>query len=251
MHILLTDLLACPRCGPDFGLILLAHEVRDRRVLEGDLGCPNCRERYPVRDGFADLRPPPRSPLSFAAEVGEEGVSGLGKGSTAARQEGGAGPYAAMAAEEVLRMGALLGVTEGPGLLLLKGPAARCGKALADLIGEVEVVAMDPTLHSAREEKGVSRMAGRGRIPFFSRSFRGVLLSGNVGETELEEACRVVAPRSRIVVLEARSPMVARVRELGLSVLLDQDGVLAASREGPAAEPLIPLRGPHGPPTLR
>ena len=55
MHLALTDRMICPRCGPGFGLILLAHEVRDRRILEGDLGCPNCRDQYPVRKGFADL----------------------------------------------------------------------------------------------------------------------------------------------------------------------------------------------------
>ena len=60
MNIGLVDHLVCPRCGPPFGLVLLAHEVRDRRVSEGEFGCPNCRDRFPVEGGFADLRPPPR-----------------------------------------------------------------------------------------------------------------------------------------------------------------------------------------------
>ncbi len=30
MHLLLTDRLTCPRCGPDHGLILLAREIVDR-----------------------------------------------------------------------------------------------------------------------------------------------------------------------------------------------------------------------------
>ena len=264
MHILLTDRLACPRCGPEFGLVLLAHEVRDRRVLEGDLGCPNCREAYPVREGFADLRPPPRTPLGSrqvageGAEVAGEGrVAGLGRrtaslgeGAATADEEGGTGHAADPAAEEVLRLGALLGVTEGPGMLLLKGPAARHGKALAELIGQVEVVVMNPALHEAKEEEGVSRVLGRGRIPFYSGSFRGVVLSGDVGEMDVEEGCRVVAPLSRLVILGAGPEMTARVRALGLSVLLEQDGILAAAREGPSTSPLIPLRGSQGSPTL-
>ena len=43
MHILLTDTLTCPRCGPDFGLILLAERIEGRRVMDGHLGCANCR----------------------------------------------------------------------------------------------------------------------------------------------------------------------------------------------------------------
>ena len=58
MHIVLTDVLTCPRCGPSFPLILLANRVENRRVLDGVLGCANCREKYPVQDGLGKLRVP-------------------------------------------------------------------------------------------------------------------------------------------------------------------------------------------------
>jgi hypothetical protein len=199
-----------------------------------------------VRGGFADLRPPPRTPLSPSPEgedagEGDEGKPGRGEGVV----EGGG-------ADEALRLGALLGVTEGPGMILLKGPAARFGKALAGLVEHVEVVAMAPELGGVPEEEGVSRLTGRGRIPFYSGSFRGVVLSGEAGVGEVEEGCRVLGPLSRLVILGGGPEAVARVRSLGLTVLLDQDGVLVARREGVAApSPLIPLRGPKGPPTLR
>jgi uncharacterized protein YbaR (Trm112 family) len=256
MHILLTDRLACPRCGPEFGLILLAHHVRDRRVLEGDLGCPNCRETYPVREGFADLRPPPRPPLPPPADEGdadEDGAGKLARGKGVAGEPSGGEDSAADSGrgDEVLRLGALLGVTEGPGMILLKGPVARHGKALADLIEHVEVVVMAPDLGGAREEEGVSRLVGRGRIPFFSDSFRGVALSGKTEIADVEEACRVLAPLSRLVIMGGGPETAARVRSLGLSVLLEQDHILAARKEGAAApSPLIPLRGPRGPSTL-
>lgn len=51
MHLLLTDILSCPRCGPEFGLILLADRIEARRVLAGILGCANCRSKYPIREG--------------------------------------------------------------------------------------------------------------------------------------------------------------------------------------------------------
>jgi uncharacterized protein YbaR (Trm112 family) len=250
MHILLTDRLACPRCGPGFGLILLAHYVRDRRVLEGDLGCPNCRETYPVRGGFADLRPPPRTPLPPPAGTVHEGVHRLGTGLAETGNERSGGLAAATEAESALRLGALLGVTEGPGMLFLKGPAAQHGKTLADLIGQVEVVGMDPALRSAEEEEGLSRMVGGAPIPFLSGSFRGVLLSGDAGDLDVDEACRVVAPHCRVVVLGAGPDTAVRFRDLGFSVLLQEDGVLIAAREGEPTSPLIPLRGPPGPPTL-
>ena len=44
MHILLTDALTCPRCGPDFGLIVLAEGVEDRRVP-----CENNRAERELR----------------------------------------------------------------------------------------------------------------------------------------------------------------------------------------------------------
>ncbi len=77
----LVDHLVCPRCGPPFGLVLLAHDVRDRRVRRGEFGCPNCRDRFPVEDGFGDLRPPPRRELpgqpveSAESGPGAEGVA--------------------------------------------------------------------------------------------------------------------------------------------------------------------------------
>lgn len=248
MNILLTDRLACPRCGPGFGLVLLAHEVRDRRVLQGDLGCPNCRDTYPVREGFADLRPPPRShlppPGGGSGDPLPPGEVGHGDAPPAL------GEAPASAPDEAVRLGALLGVTEGPGMLLLKGPAARQGKALAELIGQVEVVAMDAGLRGENETEGVSRVMGRRRIPFFSGSFRGVVLSGELESTDLEEACRVVAPLGRVVVLGAPPDTAGHLQARGMSILLDQDGVLAARRERSASAPLTPLRGLHGLPTL-
>src|SRR5512133_2993550 len=95
MHILLTDLSTCPRCGPEYGLILLVEDIEDRRVVRGSLGCPNCRERYAITDGVGDFR------------LGEEVALG-----------------APVAAEAVVRLVALAGVTSPPGHLLLVGPAA-------------------------------------------------------------------------------------------------------------------------------
>jgi uncharacterized protein YbaR (Trm112 family) len=116
VHILVTDRLVCVRCGPGFGLILLADELEERRVVEGVLGCPNCRERYPVERGFGDLRRSPRAEEDSAEPPGDDDPEGA------------------------LRLAALLGVREGPGLLLLSGSSVRFAERLAAMIENIEVV---------------------------------------------------------------------------------------------------------------
>lgn len=234
MHLLLTDRLTCPRCGPEFGLILLARDVRNRRIIHGDFGCANCRETYPVEDGFGDLRSPPRTPLGDL-------LQGTGEGRSHSPPED---PAPGGKETEALRLAALLGVTEGPGTLLLKGPAATHAGAVAGLVGGVEVVGMDPSLRGRPEEEGVSRMVARPGFPFFSGTLRAVLLSGDVENRDLGEAVRVLAPRGRVVVLDASVRARRRLEREGLRILLDEPGVLVGLREGYGAQPLVTLRGP-------
>ncbi len=222
MHIALIDRIFCPRCGPEFGLILLAREVRDRRVLHGDLGCSQCRETYPVRSGVADLRPPPRGSLPDPVLLGES---------------------AQLDPEEPFRIGALLGVTEGPGTLLLEGPASPHAEALAKLVGGVEVVTIDPTNHGLEGSRGVSRIMASERLPFFTATFRGILLSGGSPDRLLEEAARVLAPRCRLVILGPPSVSQEEVSALGLRVLLREEEALVAEKGRSGSLPLLTLRG--------
>lgn len=211
MHIVLTDLLTCPRCGPEFGLILRGDRVEDRRVLEGLLGCPNCREGYPVRNGFTDLRAPPRRPLPPVLEP----------------------PEPLQDEEEVLKLAALLGVREGPGNLVLVGPAARAAPALAKLLERVEVVTVASDLQGWEEEPGVSRMVAGPTLPFYGRRIRGVLLDGDAGDPYLDDAPRVVGPGGRLVVLHPRRDrerIRARLRDEGLELVLDEPEAVVAAR---------------------
>jgi uncharacterized protein YbaR (Trm112 family) len=238
MHLALTDRLICPRCGPEFGLVLLAHEVRERRVLEGDLGCSQCKQTYPVRGGLGDLQvlgddpEPPPSEESRTPDTDPE----------PSPSEESRPPDTDP--EEVLRLGALLGVTEGPGTLLVQGPAAGMGKALSALIGGVEVVGVHSSLVDADEEEGLSRLLLGPTIPFFPSSFIGVALSGEVGEDWVKEAARVVAPGSRVVVLNGGSETKEQLLSLGMSVLLEEEGTVVARREKGGNPPLVTLRGP-------
>jgi uncharacterized protein YbaR (Trm112 family) len=208
MHIALTDLLTCPRCGPEFGLILLADRLEARRVYEGVLGCMNCRERYPVRGGCADLRP-----LTEAAAVPGTGT-GTGTGT------------------EALQIAALLGIREGPAMALVAGPEARWAAEVAAIVPELEVVALDAGLAEATataELPGVSRVAAVAALPFFDRAFRGAALTGEWA-ARVEEGARVVAPGGRLVLLPAPAGAATRVAAAGLEVVMEQEDVLVATR---------------------
>jgi uncharacterized protein YbaR (Trm112 family) len=202
MHLLLTDRLVCPRCGPPFGLILLAREIRDRRVLQGDLGCAHCHERFPVRGGFVDLRVPPRDELT---------------------PPDGDQPPVRPERSEAVRLGALMGVTQGPGALLLKGPCALHAGLLAEIIGQVEVVAVGPVQAGQPESEGVSRLVAGPGMPFYEGSFRGLVLSGPITDVDVSEAVRVVAPRGRVVILDSPPGARDRLKELGTRLLVEED----------------------------
>lgn len=215
MHLLLTDRLSCPRCGPDFGLILLAERMVDRRVHEGTLGCPNCRDAFPVHGGFADVRAPPRGDLP-------EGRGGDDPGS--ATETG------SEESEEASRIVALLGIREGPGTVVAVGRPVRLAAALAASVGELQVVAVDPDTRAWEDRAGVSRMAASPGLPFFSRMLRGAVVDGTSGRALLFEAARVVAPMSRVVVVDADEEAVGVLEGAGLSILAAESGTVVAAR---------------------
>lgn len=207
MHLLLTDRLACPRCGPAFGLILLADRMEERRVLEGALGCPNCRERYPVRGGAADLRPAPRGPAAVAPASPGEPDAG-----------------------ETMRLAAMLGITEGPAHVLAAGEALHHALALARLVPELEVLVVDPPGIAWDEAPGVTRMHVGATLPLQSRSLRGVVLGGEAVDHLLDEGIRVLGSGGRLVVLGRPEGVGRRLVDAGLGLLLDQAGATVATR---------------------
>ena len=207
MHILVTDRLACPRCGPPFGLVLLAEELRDRRVSEGTLGCSNCRERYPVEAGFGDFRPSPRVPITAPPVTFADDP------------------------EPAMKVAALLGVREGPGLLLVSGDAARHAPRVAAMIEGIEVVAVHPGLREVAGSEGVTRLATGDVLPFLTGSLRGVWIEGEVTETGFREAVRVLGPGARLVAVDPAPGTKERMEDEGLDLLLEAEGTLVGARK--------------------
>lgn len=177
----------------------------DRRVLMGSLGCSNCRERYPIKDGFGDLRPPPREGHDFPGVV--ESVPG-----------------------DAVTLGALLGVTKGPGEVALLGRLATHGHDLAAAIPDLEFVCIDGGLHGVPEEPGVSRIAAGQRLPFPSGVMRGVALVPSDDPPRLGEAVRILARGSRLVALDAPAGTAEELGRLDLELVLDEGGAVVARR---------------------
>lgn len=207
MYILLTDKLTCPRCGPEHGLVLFANRIEDRRVLEGELGCSNCRERYGIRRGFADLRRPPAVPLERPSE-----------------------PPAPGEREAALRLAALLGVADGPGFALIVGPGARLAPAIAEMVDGLEVVAAHAPLAAWDEQAGVSRVAIGDGLPFTRGAMRAVALTGAAADASLEDATRVVSPVGRIVLEPAPEEAEDRLDAVGFTVAASQEETVVARR---------------------
>jgi uncharacterized protein YbaR (Trm112 family) len=201
MHILLTDVLTCPNCGPQYGLILLADVVRERRVYEGVLGCPNCREQYPVRQGGAAL---------------------------------GAAAHISVSPDPVRaeRFAALMGATQG--MVLLIGPASADAAAMAELLPDVEVItsAWGVTDVVAPEEMpGVSRLGfGGATLPLANGKMHAVTLSGTAADVLLEEGVRVVSAVGRLVLEPPPADAAERLRKAGFRVLARDAERLVATR---------------------
>lgn len=211
MHLLLTDHLTCPRCGPDFGLVVLADRIEERRVVRGTLGCANCRARYAIEGGVADLRAGGEPP----ALTGEVGLDD---------------------GERAVRAAALMGVRQANATLLVIEPNGAVAARVAGLVPEVHVVAgvvaVPPHLPAPGEPGILSAVRLAERLPFRDRAFRGVAILGAPPETLLREACRLLAPGARLVLEQARANTAEALRTAGLEVALEQEGVVVAALPG-------------------
>ena len=203
----LTERLICPRCGPGFGLVLRADRVEEGRVLDGFLGCSNCRVLYPVARGVADLRHPPRSRSHARARSVPPPTS----------------PGAS--APEALRLAALIGVARGPALIAVAGDLAGHASEVASLLPDVEVVALAPRFDFG-PPPGATHIVASERLPLRDESLTGIVLAGSWAELLLDDASRCLAPSARIVLLDASEGGKEAFRARDITVLADEAGVL-------------------------
>ena len=76
----------------------------------------------------------------------------------------------------------------------------------------------------------MTRMVASPGLPFFSGMLRGAVVDGALGRALLFDAARVVAPKARVVILEADDEAERMLEEAGLTVLAAEAGTVVAAR---------------------
>jgi uncharacterized protein YbaR (Trm112 family) len=195
MYLVLTDVLTCPRCGPEQGLIVLADRMEGRRILEGALGCPICESKYPIRRGLADMR---TTDLA-APEPGRPG-SGF----------------------EAMRNAALLGIAQGPAIAVMLGVTNEAAAEVAAIVPGLEIVTVTSDAAEGVEQPGVSRLVTNAALPLRGSSVRAALIETGVFEEIARDVVRVLAIGGRLV-FPAGQPRFEELVEDGVLRVLARD----------------------------
>lgn len=202
----LTELLACPACGPEHGLVLLVQEVEGRRVLGGWLGCANCHRDFSIRGGLADLR------LQAEATEVANGDAPLDEDDLA------------------LKIAALSGLTEGPGYLMVAGSLAHVAADVAELLPGVEVIAFRKTPGDSAEKQGVSRVASDVSFPFVPYRLRAVSIAPEDDREMVEAAARLVRAGGRLILFTTSPEAEETAEAAGLMIVASKPGIAVAER---------------------
>jgi len=244
VHLELSELLACPRCGPGQGLVVSVDRIEDRRVREGLLACPGCDARYSIGEGGIDFGAAadggPGAGVADTRDGPASGESGTRSGPEGRGDHTRAGPREVGAPapdpEDAVRVAALLGLQEGGGAILLGAGLGRAAPRVAELAGGVEVLALYGAPDGAAAPR-VTRLLGvrAGALPLRGGRLRGAALLGGSPDG-LAEATRAVRPGGRVAVLRPR-PELDVPGGLPLRVLAAEAAAVVAERttEGPGA----------------
>jgi uncharacterized protein YbaR (Trm112 family) len=200
VYLVLTDILSCPRCRPEQGLIVLSHRMVDRRILEGRLGCPICESQYPIHSGVADLRTGPAE-----AQPSET------------------------RAHTALELAALMGVAQGPGFALISGGTPALAAELAETVANLEWIALGGSMETQIERAGVNRLAvDSGNVPVRARSVRGAIVLDR--GRSLRDIVRTLRPAARLVLAQPDDAMIAELSEVGVRMIARNDALLVAEK---------------------
>jgi uncharacterized protein YbaR (Trm112 family) len=199
----LTDVLVCPRCGPEHGLVLLVEEVRDRRVRRGWLGCSNCRTDFPV----------------------DEGVAFLSLNSDAERTVRNAFEEDELA----LKLLALSGLSDRRGVFVLGERLAHVAPRLGQLAPELEVVSIG-TSDECDAFENVSQIVCDASWPLVGGRIECVAIAAGGDSERVAMASQRVGSGGRLLLFDAREEDVDEARRSGLDILAAEAGTAVAER---------------------
>ena len=222
MFIELVDVLRCTGAHEETWLVASADRMDGRHIVEGSLGCPICRARFPIRDGAADFRGVAAAP-SAGRDLPDEAPPDHGDPAT-----------------EALRLAALLDLREPAQRALLAGAWAHHADDLLALV-PAELLLLDP---------GPLLRGGAGRsvlhvgvqpLPLAAGAMHAAALDAPISRDPARAASvvRAVRARGRVV-----GPVGAPVPE-GVRELTRDARHWVAEREAPASAP-VALQGSRG-----
>ncbi len=229
----LSESLACPRCGPPHGLIVLVERMEARRVLEGRLDCPRCESRYPLRGGEID----------FSVATEPSSVDGAA-GQTVTGPAAAAPDRTPDALEEdAIAVAALLGIRHGRGMVIVSPNLAGSAARIGELCGGCEILRLEhgsvpreqargaAEVHANMGYDAVTTLSGirLGPVPLLSGKAVGIALAG-AEPTLLEEAARLLAPGARLVVLRPTPEALDRIDEFGFEIIAADSRAIVAQR---------------------
>jgi hypothetical protein len=168
----LADALRCIRPHEPAALITSVDRLAGRQIITGSLGCPVCDARYPVIDGAA---------------VFDAAASERSRGAAALPPADEAG---------VIRVGALLDLTDPSGWVLLEGETSAAGAALHALLDTAVVLLNPPGPVPSGAELSVLYAPV---VPFSEGLVRAAALSAEADQALTASVVRAVRPGGRIM----------------------------------------------------
>lgn len=208
MRLDLVERLRCPRAHAPTPMIVLATEKRDRELVRGEAGCPQCHLRAHVVDGdvsFEGAAPAAGAPATRAVDAVRPALD---------------------------RLEALLGLAEPGARVLLTGRYTPLATALARDV-DAAVIALNATI--AASDGSASVHLAEPAVPFTDATFNAIALDADLPAATVADALRTLALGGRVV---GRLPLErpADVKELA------RDSEEWVGEKATTSAPPIPLR---------
>lgn len=202
----LSEILACPSCGPPQALVAVVFASEGRRVLDGFLGCPGCDSRFPITSAVVRFEP-------------EDG---------AVQRPVSPGT---LPDETPLLIAALLDLSRGRGHVLLGHGLAEAAVELAGLAPGWEVICLETAEAPTAGPVAVSRLVvGARPLPLQPGMLGAMALAGEPALELLPEAQRLLVRGGRLVVLAPPEGTAVEASRIGLDVVAADDRALLAVR---------------------
>lgn len=214
MRLDLTEVLTCPDCGPEFGLIAFVDRLEEGYVVSGRLDCPQCEARHVIHGRVLTLASTP-----VVASTGRE-----------SSPEDANAPVDASAQSDLAV--ALLGTPPPAGPVLVAG----CAPGVADRVAAATGAAVVEYRTTRRPRPATGRCSvvealsiGAARLPIRTGSLAAVVL-GEIATVGAREASRVLREAGRAVRLAPASGTAPWTEAPGLDVLAADPRALVAVR---------------------